>query len=177
MTLELKQAEQFARQAHGSINQKRKSGEDYIVHPLAVRDIIKTVVTDEEMIAAALLHDVLEDVYPLNNYYSYDTIRKLFGEHVAVLVLELTNIYTKARFPHLNRRQRKHLENERVAKTSPKAKTIKLADIIHNLQTVHNIGNFAEIYIAEKKEQLIFLKDGHGVLWNNAKEALDLFSR
>lgn len=165
-----------ATEAHGSINQKRKyTGEDYITHPVAVMEIVASVSDDPEMLAAALLHDVIEDVYPKNRMYNIGWITELFGQRVADLVVELTNEFTKENYPHLNRAKRKVLENERVSKISPDGKTIKLADIIHNCSDDQGGDDgFQEKYKREKLEQLASLREGNPVLLKKAVEVLTI---
>jgi (p)ppGpp synthase/HD superfamily hydrolase len=88
-------AKLFAAAAHGAIGQKRKyTGEDYIVHPIAVAEIVRSVPHTEVMIAAALLHDVVEDT-PV-------TLEERFGCEVRELVDWLTDKPEKG-----NRKERK----------------------------------------------------------------------
>src|SRR3989338_5196311 len=75
----IKKAYDFANQAHGG--QKRKSGEPYIVHPLATATALAEMRSDTPTIAASLLHDVCEDTT-----CSIEEIRKNFGEEIAFLV-------------------------------------------------------------------------------------------
>lgn len=151
------QALEYARAAHGSISQKRKySGEPYIVHPIAVaRTLQELGEKDEEVIRAAYLHDVLEDVWPLNRIYRPDAIQTLFGDGVLALVKELTDEFTKESYPALNREDRKKLEAQRIATISDRALRIKLADMIDNTQDVmkHDRG-FGHIYLREKENIL-----------------------
>ena len=159
----------IATEAHGSINQKRKTGEDYITHPVAVMEIVASVSDDPDMLAAALLHDVIEDVYPKNGMYNIGWLTELFGSRVASLVIELTNEYTKEKYPHLNRKKRKELENHRVQGTSADGKTIKLADILHNCRGDQpKMGGFLEMYRREKLEQLGVLHGGNSILFAKA---------
>ncbi len=91
--------------AHESIGQKRKySGKPYYFHPLAVAGLVSRHTEDEEILAAACLHDVLEDVKPLNPEFDESFIEKEFGSEVLSLVLELTNEYEKSKYPSLNRK-------------------------------------------------------------------------
>ena len=62
-------------------DQKRKSGEPYIIHPMAVAKILADLGMDEETVAAGLLHDVVEDTD-----YTYDQLKDDFGEEIALLV-------------------------------------------------------------------------------------------
>ena len=75
----IEKAKQFAHEAHDSIGQKRKySGEPYWVHTDAVAEKVAAIGGTEVMVAAAHLHDVLEDVTPLDKTgrFNYDTIVK-----------------------------------------------------------------------------------------------------
>ena len=67
------------------------------------------------MVCAAENHDVLEDVFPLNPYYSEVKIRELFGDTVANYVIELTDVFTKENYPDKNRTERKALECNRLS--------------------------------------------------------------
>ena len=136
----------FAKEAHG--NQKRKySGEPYFVHPEAVAKIVAEKGGDYEMIAAAYLHDTIEDCD-----ITYERILVEFGKRVADLVLELTDVYTSESYPTKNRAERKRLEAERLWKISDDAKMIKRADIKHNTSDiVANDADFAKVYLAEKE--------------------------
>ncbi len=184
----LYQAREFAHAAHDSINQKRKyTGLPYWVHTDEVADIVASVTlgaetpNDEsipelaeinyrEMIAAAHLHDTIEDVFTLNSHYDIYLIAKTFGERVAKFVVELTDVYTKEAWPDLNRDKRKHLEAERLGKVSNEAKTIKLADLISNTaDIVKNDPDFAKVYLREKERLLPYLVGGSPVLMERAK--------
>jgi len=81
----IKEALAFAKEAHA--DQKRKSGEPYIIHPIIVAAITATISADETMVVTALLHDVVEDTP-----YTIDDIRYRFGEDVSYLVEGLTKI-------------------------------------------------------------------------------------
>jgi len=81
-------ARYFATAAHAAVGQKRKySDDDYIVHPIRVANLVKQYGGTEEMIAAAYLHDVVEDTD-----VTMDTITSLFGSVVASLVKDLTDV-------------------------------------------------------------------------------------
>lgn len=130
-------AKQFAIEAHGSINQLRKyTNEPYHVHVLAVAELVSTKTSDEEVLAAACLHDVLEDVAPFKPEYGPAVIHREFGKRVLELVVELTDVYTKENFPDLNRAKRKRLEAERLAQVSEEAKLIKRADLHDNNKSI-----------------------------------------
>jgi len=151
-------------------DQKRKyTNEPYIVHPIAVAQIVNEVkigdhaVTGDELCAAAVLHDVIEDcgVTALQ-------IEIICNKVVAELVLEVTDVSTKA---DGNRRVRKAKDLRHLAGSSWAGATIKLADLIHNTQTitVHD-KDFAVVYMREKADLLEVLKHGDGKLWKMAHE-------
>jgi (p)ppGpp synthase/HD superfamily hydrolase len=156
---------EFARAAHASIGHMRKyTGEPYIVHPIAVAEIVRSVPHTPEMIAAAYLHDVVEDT-PV----TLDEIRAEFGDEVAELVDWLTDVSKPG---DGNRRTRKAIDLEHTAKAPPAAKTIKLADLIDNSLAIakHDRG-FWPVYRREKRALLEVLKDGDKALWERAAAA------
>ena len=152
----------FATKAHGSIDQRRKyTGEPYIVHPIAVAEIVRAVPHSAEMIAAALLHDVVEDT-PV----TIAEIEAEFGPPVAELVGWLTDV---SRPQDGNRRKRKHLDLLHTAKAPPAAKTIKLADLIDNTRTISKYDpSFWPVYRREKEALLAVLREGDPKLWAQA---------
>jgi (p)ppGpp synthase/HD superfamily hydrolase len=155
---------EFATKAHGE--QKRKySGEPYIVHPVAVAAIVAQVTNDEEMIAAALLHDVVEDTKVTLDGICYE-----FGERVALLVDDLTDV---SKPEHGNRARRRAIDRAHTAAASPDAKTIKLADLLHNTSDIcQHDPDFAVVYMREKEQVLPFLKQGNAILYRNAMQAV-----
>ena len=156
----------FAKSAHDAMGQRRKySGAPYWVHPQAVAERVAMVTDDETMIAAAWLHDVLEDT-PV----SVGELRAKFGERVAALVLELTNISC---YSDGNRSVRKRIDREHTARAQPDAKTIKIADVIDNVTAiVENDPGFARIYLIEKAMQLETLVGGDSSLEAEARRLI-----
>tara|TARA_Y100000588_G_scaffold302630_1_gene324966 strand:+ start:305 stop:841 length:537 start_codon:yes stop_codon:yes gene_type:complete len=155
----VKRAETFARKAHASIDQRRKyTGEPYIVHPEAVAKTVASVTTDETTIAAAWLHDVAEDVeIPL------EEISDEFGQDVAKLVGDLTNPYKKS---EVGREKAVEGNCQHTAQADPRAKTVKLADLIDNLTgIVETDPVFARTYLDDKELQLQVLTEGHPELF------------
>lgn len=146
----------FAVAAHGS--QKRKyTGVSYLEHLKNVAEIVNDWTQDDEVVAAALLHDVLEDTDK-----TFLDIKVYFGERVANLVLELTDVYTKSAFPNLNRTERKAREAARLGHVSPEAKMIKIADLADNTASiVKHDPKFAETYLVEKAEVLRAMRVGN----------------
>lgn len=162
----------FATDAHASINQMRKyTHDDYIVHPTNVAYLVELFGGSEQMIAAAYLHDVLEDVAPINPEYSFGMIGTICGMYVACMVNELTDITT---LKDGNRETRKQIERDRIETISKEAKTVKLADLIDNsLSIVQYDPNFARIYLREKDKLLPILKDcSHPLIWDLANDIL-----
>ena len=152
----------FATMAHG--DQKRKYTNDpYIVHPIAVSEIVKTVAHTDEMVAAALLHDVVEDT-PV----TIDEIKTKFGSKVAELVGWLTDI---SRPEDGNRKTRKTLDREHSAEAPADAQTIKLADLIHNTKSIEKHDpHFWKVYKQEKIALLGVLTKGDPALRKIAQE-------
>jgi (p)ppGpp synthase/HD superfamily hydrolase len=168
----VERAQAFAHEAHDSIGQVRKyTKEPYWVHTDEVARIVTQAGGTEDMIIAAHLHDVIEDVYPLDAYYNIEIITSEFGKLAAKYVLELTDEYVKEKYPTLSRRERKELERQRIAQDSPESKTIKLADLISNTRSiVDHDPNFARTYLTEKWALLPYLKEGHAQLWQIAHD-------
>ena len=157
--LELR-AKGFAYLAHRG--QKRKyTGEDYIVHPGAVADLVRSAPHTDEMLAAAWLHDTVEDCG-----FQLDEIHRVFNSRVAELVEMLTDVSKKS---DGNRAVRKAIDLAHTAKADGDAQTIKLADIIDNARSItKHDPDFSVIYLREKYRQLQVLKKGDKVLWDMA---------
>lgn len=155
-------ARDFATHHHASIDQRRKyTGEPYIAHPAAVVELVRSVPHTEAMICAAWLHDVVEDTPATLN-----EVERVFGHEVATLVEMLTDV---SKPTDGNRSKRKAMDRDHTAKSSPQAKTIKLADLIDNTRSiVTRDRNFAKVYLAEKSLLLEVLKDGDASLWEIA---------
>ena len=141
---------------------RKYTGEPYIYHPIAVANVIRDVPHDEDMIVAAILHDVVEDTDR-----TFEEIAKIWGGEVCDLVYWLTDIST----PKCgNRKERKLLDRNHIKNAPVKAKTIKLADLINNTEsiTTHD-KDFARVYMKEKRLLLDdALKEGCPILWQNA---------
>ena len=154
----VEKARVFATAAHAAIDQKRKyTFEPYIKHPAEVVEILKLVPHTAEMLAAAWLHDVVEDTS-----ISIEVIRMEFGKPVAELVTWLTDV---SRLEHGNRAHRKALDRAHIADASADAQTIKLADSIANLRDIIQTDEkFAGTYKDEKRELLAVLNKGNPAL-------------
>lgn len=155
-------AKDFATRYHVSIDQRRKyTNEPYIMHPAAVVELVRSVDHTEAMIAAAWLHDTVEDTPA-----TLDEVEQVFGGTVAALVEMLTDV---SKPTDGNRENRKAIDRAHTAKASPEAKTIKLADLIDNTRSiVARDTEFAKVYLAEKALLLEVLWEGDAELWKIA---------
>ena len=146
-------AKSFAHYAHDFIDQKRKySGEPYWTHTDAVAALVERYGGSPEMVAAAHLHDVLEDVNLKIPFCNEELLNALFGRGVCNLVIDLTDHYNPEGFPNWNRAKRKQMEALRLADCSDAVKLIKCADIYHNTKSiVKEDPGFAKIYLKEKE--------------------------
>jgi (p)ppGpp synthase/HD superfamily hydrolase len=153
----------FATAAHAAVGQLRKyTHEPYIVHPIEVAEIVRSVDGSDAQIAAALMHDVVEDTG-----VTLELVRKEFGDEVADLVGWLTDV---SRPEMGNRAVRKAIDRAHTAAAPAEAQTIKLADLISNTRTIveHDPG-FAKTYLAEKKLLLEVLHRGDARLMERAR--------
>ena len=111
--------------------QKRKDGSPYIIHPLAVAEIVAEMGLDVDAILGALLHDCIEDTDA-----SHDEIAKLFGETVAELVEGVTKL-TRANFSSSEQAQMENLRKMFMAMSKDiRVVLIKIADRLHNMRTM-----------------------------------------
>jgi (p)ppGpp synthase/HD superfamily hydrolase len=154
----------FATAAHAAVGQTRKyTGEPYVVHPIEVSEIVASVGGTDAMVAAALLHDVLEDTG-----VTFDVLEAEFGSEVAELVLWLTDV---SKPEDGNRSTRKALDRQHSAAAPAEAQTIKVADLISNTRSiVAHDPNFAKVYLEEKRMLLEVLTKADSTLLNQAKE-------
>lgn len=165
------EAELFAALAHGSIRQRRKyTNEPYIVHPRNVAYLVRIVGGTTEMISAAYLHDVLEDVAPVNPLFNGEKIINRFGMEIFELVSWVSKVSKKE---DGNRQVRMKIDLDYIASAPPEAMTIKLADLIDNSLTICEYDpRFAKIYLAEKRQLLNVLQNGNKCLWDIANNML-----
>lgn len=159
------EAKTFAIAAHEAVGQKRKyTGEPYWLHPLNVAAIVSdTPRATPELVAAAWLHDVVEDTAISN-----DLIWSHFGYRVADIVAGVTDI---AEPQDGNRKKRKAMERDHLAQGDADIHTLKLADMIDNTASITVYDpKFAKVYMREKALMLTVLKLGDPTLLKRAGE-------
>jgi (p)ppGpp synthase/HD superfamily hydrolase len=171
----LEQVKAFADQAHGE-QMRKYAPERYIAHPIRVMNRCAQYTSDRNVLAAALLHDVLEDTQvkkeEILNFF-HELTSKENAERILHLVEELTDIFTKENYPNWNRYKRKQKEAARLEKVSGEAQTIKYADVIDNsVEIVEQDPDFAKRYLSEARKLLAALKKGDPVLRQQAIEMI-----
>ena len=125
----IERAVEYAREKHK--DQKRKDGSPYIIHPLAVAEIVAEMGLDIDAILGALLHDCIEDTDA-----SHDEIAKLFGSTAAELVEGVTKL-TRANFSSTEQAQMENLRKMFMAMSKDiRVVLIKIADRLHNMRTM-----------------------------------------
>ncbi len=149
---------------HGQI---RKSGEPYLIHPLAVAYILAELQLDEETIATGLLHDVVEDTMT-----TVEEIREQFGDRVASLVDGVTKI-SRVTVSDVARQKAESFRKMIIAiARDPSVILVKLADRLHNMRTLHHLSPEKQYHIA--KETLdIFAPIAHRLGMGSLKDELE----
>ncbi|HEV7347099.1 HD domain-containing protein [Telluribacter sp.] len=171
----LEKIRQFAEEAHGE--QKRKYSQlPYIVHPVAVMNLCREYTDEVPALAAALLHDVLEDT-PVTAHqlhaYLLSVMNRPEADRTLRLVKDLTDEYTKANYPQLNRKKRRRREAERLASADPMAQTVKYADLIDNcLDIVKHDKDFGKVFVQESTLLLEHMTSGDQRLYQRACNAV-----
>jgi (p)ppGpp synthase/HD superfamily hydrolase len=163
----IEKARVFATAAHAAVGQVRKyTGEPYIVHPFEVAMTVKQIGGTPEMVAAAFLHDTVEDTG-----VTMETIEREFGPEVAEIVFFLTDV---SRPEHGNRAARKAIDRAHIAKADARAQTIKLADLISNCSSIVKYDpEFAKVYLEEKRLLLEVLTKGDKILLDRARKIVN----
>ena len=127
-------------------NQRRKSGEPYVFHPIAVAKIVASKIgLDATCIAAALLHDVIEDTE-----YSEKNIKELFGKKISKIVVGLTKISKLAKEENVSLQAENFRKMLLTLNDDVRVILIKIADRLHNMQTLGSMTNEKQIKIASE---------------------------
>ena len=163
----MKKRRDYAISAHSRINQLRKyTFQPYDVHLKAVADLVAMVTDDQEIIAAAWLHDTVEDTPA-----TFEEIEREFGHGVGRLVMDLTDISRPA---DGNRLTRKEIDRDHTALASPRAKTIKLADLIDNcLDICRHDPKFGALFLQGMVDLLTVLHEGDQRLYRKAQRTVE----
>ena len=164
-------AREFATEAHARIDHRRKyTGQPYQEHLKAVAELVSEVTDDPEVLAAAWLHDTVEDTTA-----TFGDIERNFGRGVMHLVVELTDV---SRPVDGNRAERKALDLRHLSQASPRAQTIKLADLIDNCRDIcRHDPAFARVYLVEANALLGVLTAGHPRLYERANRTVATHAR
>ena len=149
----------LALEAHeGQFRKYSNSDRPYIIHPMWVAGRVSLVPgASEQMVAAAWLHDVLEDTD-----VSAMDLAKVFPISVIRMVKDMTN--PSKEHKHLSRAERKKMDREHLAQVSKEVKVIKLADRVHNMDSIVNDplvpDKFRRLYVKESKALLEYALRG-----------------
>ena len=126
----LDKAIEFAVRAHHN-TERRGKGFPYIVHPMEAVSIVATMTADQELLAAAALHDVVEDTG-----VTLDDLRREFGDRVARLVEQESDKFVEGIREEDSWRDRKQAAIDRIAAASPDAKMVALGDKLSNMRAI-----------------------------------------
>jgi (p)ppGpp synthase/HD superfamily hydrolase len=161
----------YTDEAHNE-QMRKYTPERYIVHPVRVMNTCREYTNDMTVHAAAILHDVLEDT-PVTPNELLEFLTTLMShaeaERTLALVVELTDVYVKDKYPKWNRRKRKAKEQDRMSATSADAQTIKYADIMDNCaEIVNHDADFAPLFLHECKALMQRMNRGNRELYDRA---------
>lgn len=174
--LALQQVKDFAAMAHNG-QQRTYSPEPFIAHPARVMEMCSLFNTELPVLAAALLHDVLEDTDVDQNelkQFLQTVMNENEAQQTEELVVELTDVYSKQRNPTWNRNKRKQMEADRIEKTSADAQTVKYADIIDNCKgIVEQDPEFANRFLRECSALLKRMPKGNPDLYRRATDIVN----
>ena len=131
----LDRAIHFAVDAHAN-TERRGKGFPYIVHPLEAVEIVATITPDQEMLAAAALHDVVEDTDA-----DIETIRKEFGDRIATLVASESEEEVAGKSVEDSWHERKQAAINRLASASHDAKIVAMGDKLSNMRAIYRDYN------------------------------------
>ena len=146
----LSKAYEFALKAH--VKQKRDEGAPYIIHPVAVADILSDLKLDSATIATGLLHDTIEDTHA-----TYNTIKEEFGQEVADLVEGVTKISEFENQAGENSKAENFRKLILATSKDIRVLLVKIADRLHNMRTIK--------FVKDKNKQI-----------RKAKETMEIYA-
>ncbi len=120
----------FAVKAHAG-TERRGKGFPYVIHPMEAMAIVATITPDPELLAAAALHDTVEDTD-----ITLDVLRAEFGERVAKLVADESDVFTEGKSEEETWHQRKKAAIDRLARAPHDAKIVALGDKLSNMRAI-----------------------------------------
>ena len=120
----------FAVKAHAG-TERRGKGFPYIVHPMEAMEIVATITPDQELLAAAALHDTVEDTN-----VTIEEIRDQFGERVANLVAAESDVFIEGKSEEETWHARKQAAMDRLAAAPHDAKIVALGDKLSNMRAI-----------------------------------------
>lgn len=126
----LDKAIKFAVKAHAN-SERRGKGFPYIVHPLEAMSIVASMTPDQELLAAAALHDTVEDTG-----VSIDDIRSEFGDRVADIVKAESDVFTEGLSEEASWHDRKKAAIDRLAAAPLEAKMVAMGDKLSNMRAI-----------------------------------------
>ena len=153
----------------GHKNQRRKSGEAYVFHPISVAKIVASKIgLDATSIAAALLHDVVED----SPDYDIKDIEKLFGQTVSRIVNGLTKISSLKKDKDISLQAENFRKMLLTLNDDVRVIIIKIADRLHNMQTIYSLREDKQLKIASET-LYIYAPLAHKIGLYNIKSELE----
>ena len=120
----------FAVKAHSG-TERRGKGFPYVIHPMEAMAIVATITPDPELLAAAALHDTVEDTD-----ITLEVLRAEFGERVAKLVADESDVFTEGKSEEETWHQRKKAAIDRLARAPHDAKIVALGDKLSNMRAI-----------------------------------------
>ncbi|SHK25905.1 RelA/SpoT family protein [Thermocrinis minervae] len=163
----VRRAYEFVEEKHRG--QKRASGEPYINHLIETALIVYNIIKDEDSVAAALLHDVLEDTQT-----TYQEIKELFGVAVADIVQGVTKL-SKLSFKDVEKQKAENYRKLILAMAKDiRVIIVKLADRLHNMRTLHYLRKDKQIRIAKETLEIYVPIANRLGIWQVKNELEDL---
>jgi len=162
----LNKAYNFALEAHQ--NQKREEGAPYIIHPVAVANILTDLKLDSATITTGLLHDTIEDTN-----ITYETVRKEFGEEVANLVDGVTKISALEEKASINSKAENFRKLILATSKDIRVLLVKLADRLHNMRTINFVKDKDKIVRKAKETMEIYAPLADRMGMNKIRDELE----